>query len=98
MNSRRTNMTWSLCVQSVQLRSEIIVHFVDIGEIDDPHFVFMAMKTLELTCFSETLFTILLSCTILNYKPFLTTDFLSMGSSEGSRLSLTFCSKTGVPK
>lgn len=31
----QTNMTWSLCVQWVQLRSEVIVHFVDIGGINN---------------------------------------------------------------
>ena len=31
------HMSWSFCVQLVQLRSEVIVCFVDIGGIDDYH-------------------------------------------------------------
>ena len=31
------HMSWSFCVQWVQLRSEMIVRFADIGGIDDRH-------------------------------------------------------------
>jgi len=35
------HMLWSFCVQWVQLRSEVIVRFVDIGGIDDNHCLFL---------------------------------------------------------